>query len=266
PSPGHLLLAIDYSFIELRTLAVVCEARFGFSKLGDTIRAGIDPHCYTAAMLLGMTLPEFMALANTVDEVEIDGRPVRRKGYWFEQYRQAAKAVNFGVPGGLCARSLVSYAQSTFGITMTIQEAEERRRMLIDTIYPELNDRDGYLADDGMAILARNLKARVHDCWEGLDWKDGRNPGIVKAVQNLVRGSATKADGSAYNASFVRRTWETLADLNRNGDPRLTEMLESRKGGAELHHLLFDQAVTTLTGRVRGGVSYTQARNTPFQS
>src|SRR5262249_40690961 len=55
-TPGHLLMAVDYAAIELRTLAAVCEARFGYSRLADTIRDGIDPHCYTAAMLLGITL------------------------------------------------------------------------------------------------------------------------------------------------------------------------------------------------------------------
>ncbi len=60
PSLGHLLLCVDYSYIELVTLAAVCEARFGFSRLGDVIRKGIDPHCYTAAMLAGVPLEEFM--------------------------------------------------------------------------------------------------------------------------------------------------------------------------------------------------------------
>ena len=60
PSPGYLLLIIDYSFVELVTLAAVCQARFGYSKLGDVIRNGVDPHCYTAAMLAGVPLKEFM--------------------------------------------------------------------------------------------------------------------------------------------------------------------------------------------------------------
>ena len=53
-SPGHVLLIVDYSFIELRTLAAVCEARYGSSRLAEVIRAGVDPHAYTAAMFEGM--------------------------------------------------------------------------------------------------------------------------------------------------------------------------------------------------------------------
>jgi hypothetical protein len=42
-SPGHFLLAIYYSFIELRTLAAVCLQRYVRSVLADVIRQGIDP-------------------------------------------------------------------------------------------------------------------------------------------------------------------------------------------------------------------------------
>ena len=37
-SPGHLLLAVDYDFIELCTLGAVCEARYGTSVLANVIR------------------------------------------------------------------------------------------------------------------------------------------------------------------------------------------------------------------------------------
>jgi hypothetical protein len=266
PSPGHLLLAIDYTFIELRTLAAVCEARFGSSRLADTIRAGTDPHCYTAALLLNLTPEEFMALADAVDEVEIDGVTQRRKGYWFKKHRQHAKPVNFGVPGGLGAPSLVDYARNNYKVALTPEEAREKRGRLINEVYPELNERDGYLADDGVATLARNLKAQSDGCWEAIDRTGTKDPSVVRAVQKIVRGEATRADGTPYSPGFVWRTWEALNKLNRNGDPRLVELLEGRHGGKELHGILFGQGVVTLTGRVRGKVGYTQAKNTPFQS
>jgi hypothetical protein len=117
-----------------------------------------------------------------------------------------------------------------------------------------------------MESLAHHLKVRLEDCWEAFDWKGNKDSSIAKAVQNVVRGQKTKADKKPYNPGFVRRTWEALNDLNRNGNPRLVELLESRQGGEELHQLLFRQDVVTLTGRVRGKVSYTQSKNTPFQS
>jgi hypothetical protein len=56
PAPGHLLLAVDYAAIELRTLAAVCVKRYGRSVLADVIKRGVDPHAYTASMILGVPL------------------------------------------------------------------------------------------------------------------------------------------------------------------------------------------------------------------
>jgi hypothetical protein len=158
PAPGYFLLAIDYSYIELRTLAAVCEAKFGNSKLGDTIRDGMDPHCYTAAMFLDMDFNEFLRLEKAEDIVEIDGVPQKKKGYWYKKHRQGAKPINFGVPGGLGPGSLVSYARSNYKVELTFDQARQLREKLITSIYAELNPSTGYLADEGMAALARNLK------------------------------------------------------------------------------------------------------------
>jgi len=253
-SPGHLLLAIDYGYIELRTLAAVCEARYGPSRLADTIRAGNDPHSFTAAMFSGMSLDEFMALKGTPDGVKK-----------FKLYRQNAKAVNFGVPGGLGAAKLVDYACATYKVDMSIEQATANRNKLITDIYPELNEKTGYLSDDGMAILAHNLKARESDCWKKLDWKGTRDKSKVFCVQKVVRGKAVKKDGMPYKDSYVSSIWESLNDLNRNRDPRLTELLEGREECEELFRILFNQSVVTLTGRIRGDVDYCQKRNTPFQ-
>jgi hypothetical protein len=234
--------------------------------LADTIRAGNDPHCYTAAMFRGMSLADFMALERMEDEIESDGVKQKKRGYWYKKYRQYAKPVNFGVPGGLGVPSLVSYARNNYRVEMSFDQAKEKRRQLITTIYPELNETDGYLADESMAILAHNLKVRLEECWKLLDWKGTRDRAIVKSVQKIVRGSAVKVDGTPYKDHFVRGVWRALQNINRNGDPRLLELLEARRGGKELYKLLFRQDVVTLTGRVRGDVEFTQARNTPFQS
>jgi DNA polymerase I-like protein with 3'-5' exonuclease and polymerase domains len=58
PSPGHFLLAVDYSFIELRTLAAICLRRYGRSRLAEIILAGKDPHAHTAAIIMLNMSPE----------------------------------------------------------------------------------------------------------------------------------------------------------------------------------------------------------------
>lgn len=94
---GRLLIA-DYAAIELRTLAAVCQAKFGKTKLGEVITQGVDPHAFTAATIQHLTLEQFLALR----EHDRDR---------FRSGRQAAKAVNFGVPGGLGAARLRRYAE-----------------------------------------------------------------------------------------------------------------------------------------------------------
>jgi hypothetical protein len=54
-----------------------------------------------------------------------------------------------------------------------------------------------------------------------------------------------------------------LAGLNRN--PELKEALEKRQPSSELAAKVCHAGVATLTGRIRGRVRYSQARNTPFQ-
>jgi DNA polymerase I-like protein with 3'-5' exonuclease and polymerase domains len=120
PRPGYLFLIIDYAAIELRTLAAVCQQRYGFSKLADVIRAEIDPHSYTAAMFTGVSLEQFQQLPNK------------------KQLRQQAKAVNFGIPGGLGAAALATYAKHTYGVQMTVSQATKFRTMLTEQVYPEL--------------------------------------------------------------------------------------------------------------------------------
>ena len=70
PKPGSVFLTIDYSYIELVTLAAVCKARYGFSVLGQVIIDGIDPHSFTAAMFKGVPLEEFMKMKESANELE----------------------------------------------------------------------------------------------------------------------------------------------------------------------------------------------------
>src|SRR5262249_22790605 len=104
-SPGHFLLAVDYSAIELRTLAAACCQRYGQSTLADVIKQGRDPHEHTAAMMLGVPVDEFRQWKH--DET---------RKHQYAAARQAAKAVNFGVPGGLGAQRLMEYAKRTYHV------------------------------------------------------------------------------------------------------------------------------------------------------
>ena len=121
--PGYWLLQIDYSVLELRPLAQICLRRFGRSVLAELFRQGVDPHRYTAALLLGKSPDQFSQLP--LDEQK--------------KFRQRSKAVNFGVPGGLGAKSLVEYAKHSYRQEMTIDEARSFRKRLTRPTRPWAN-------------------------------------------------------------------------------------------------------------------------------
>jgi hypothetical protein len=257
-SPGHLLLAVDYSFIELRTFAATALQRYGWSDMADVIKAGVDPHAHTAAMMFGVPPEEFLTWKDNDAVAEtrtVDGKEeVIKLKDKFDKARQMAKPVNFGVPGGLGVASLVSYAHSTYKVDYTFEEAKERRELLTRKIYKEL---DLYLTEDGPALVARNLQAPL--------WQVRNELGDMhlSSVRKVLAGDPRRADGKPYQRTFVSRVWASLAGLNKN--PELKEALEKRQPGEALAAKVCHAGVATLTGRLRGRVRYSQARRTPFQ-
>jgi DNA polymerase I-like protein with 3'-5' exonuclease and polymerase domains len=237
PSPGFVFLGIDYSFIELRTLATVCESRYGKSRLADVIREGVDPHSFTASMFEGISIADFAKLPNR------------------KQLRQRAKALNFGIPGGLGAASLVAYAATAYGVELSFEQAASFRDRLISEVYPELSE---YLKDDLVEALSHNLQTsgfRVRSAFE--------TDGAIGAAKRIVAGKG-KASGADYSEGFVDRVWESLKALNQSR--RLADRIANREASEELSRDLFFSPVVTLTGRLRGRVGFSQSRNTPFQA
>jgi len=111
PRPGYLYALCDYSFVELVTLAQTCLDMFGWSKLADAINAGLDPHLDMAASDLGIPYAEALRRKADPDVTE---------------YRQRAKARNFGFPGGLGAGTYVAYAEG-YGVFLTEHEAKQEK-------------------------------------------------------------------------------------------------------------------------------------------
>jgi hypothetical protein len=244
------LFIADYKAIELRTLGAVCRARFDKSILADVIEQGVDPHAFTAAAIQGIPLDEFLALKNTDAEQ-------------FRKDRQAAKAINFGVPGGLGAKTLQAYAETQYGVSITEEQAEAFRSKLILKVYPELNDRNGYLADTSMAALARNLGLPESLVWDTFDSSRTHSPIAARGVSNVVRGR------SKASSRYQERVWiglEQLVLAAANVNDQVHHAIRARQGSLELHDQLYHQKSATLTGRIRDGVGFTESKNNPFQS
>ena len=171
-----------------------------------------------------------------------------------KQLRQQAKALNFGIPGGLGAGSLVSYAATAYGVELSFEEASSFREKLIKDVYPELGE---YLKDDPVSALAHNLRTsgfRVRTAFE--------TDRAIGAAKRIVAGKG-KASGEEYSEGFVDRVWESLKALNQSR--KLAERIADREASEQLSRDLFFSPVVTPTGRLRGRVGFSQSRNTPFQ-
>jgi hypothetical protein len=93
--PGRVLCSVDFSALELCTWAQVKLILFGRSVMADTINATGKPgalHTALAAALAGRTTEEMTAALESADAATKAGA---------KKYREAAKAGNFGFPGGM---------------------------------------------------------------------------------------------------------------------------------------------------------------------
>jgi hypothetical protein len=246
--PRHQLYVVDYAFIELRTLAATCLRYLGSSRLAETIREGRDPHVYTAALFMGQSYESFSeayhAEKKQATEARQQGKTIPTP---FQRARQAAKACNFGVPGGLGAQNLAQYARSTYGVDMTPEEARAFRERLIDEVYPELRE---YLKARPEVALAYNLRCSLREASLG-----------YRRLQPWYRASQQEMPSEGLYRRFV----EWLEPRSRFLPKGLKRALEKRRCSEALERWLCGEPAVTLTGRIRGGCLYTQSHNTPFQ-
>lgn len=126
PRPGYVFAHADFSGLELATVAEVCLRMLGYSKLGEALNAGIDPHCIVAARILGCDYDEAVRRYEAHDPIAINAR-------------QTGKVCNFGMPGGLGAQNLVLFAWSNYRVRITVQEARQLKALWL-SLYPEFND------------------------------------------------------------------------------------------------------------------------------
>jgi len=232
---GQLWFNIDYGYIELRSLAAVCRALFGWSKLAEAViehtnGGPIDPHQRTAAAILGVSVEEFLKLPKDQQK----------------KTRQAAKAVNFGRPGGLGDVKFRVYAKASYGVDFTVKEAKEAKKKWL-ALYPEI---ELYLGD-------KTEKA--------MKWQSGRKIELnwlrKKRLSDFLRSGNKKNFTDGELAEF----WELLTYLAeyKEDEQALADIAKQRITHRVINLLCY--RACTLTGRVRNNVKYTDGANTPFQ-
>ena len=238
PPPKHVFVICDFSFIELVTLAAHTTFRSGSSRLADAIRQGRDPHAFTASQVLGVEYDEFLLWKET--------RPAE-----YQARRQAAKAVNFGVGGGLGAERLRRLARNNYGVSMSGAEAAALRESVIRDVYPDIGH---HLDADAFTPLASNLGISE----EELEFQIDRRG--LWLIERVVAGQPP--DG--LDPVTEDQVWQALLELCQNR--RLMERILNREAGSELARDLFFYPAANFAGFARGRCGYTDRKNHPFQS
>ncbi len=153
PAPGKKFVIADYSQIELRVAAQIS----GDKRMTEAYLKGSDLHRLTAA-LISDTAPEKVTKAQ----------------------RQAAKAVNFGLVFGMGAAGLAQYAQQSYGVEMSLSQAENFRNRFFKA-YPGI-------ANWHRAV--QRAKPTEERSLSGRKFVFGENAGVSGLYNTPVQGTA----------------------------------------------------------------------------
>ena len=166
-----------------------------------------------------------------------------------DELRQKAKAINFGIPGGMGAGALSRWAEQNYNVEMSEEEARNWIKTFRQKTYPEI----------GKYLTGPNLTEKFTN-----------NIGSARQLNDQDIWLFKKAVSSGQVNQLAKKEQESLerflADCRQFGTKKETHQYLHpyvSKDQADLH--LFSEQVKTLTGRVQSKARYTQARNSPFQ-
>lgn len=155
PRPGTAYIDSDYVALELACVGQVTHDLFESSIHFDLYNQGVDLHAYLGAHLaLNSPLDTHPLLGDfqgAVREEGIGSNPMAlyeafkllkvhddedvRK--FFKHFRNFAKPVGLGFPGGLGAATMVDFARKTYKVILTEEQAKAFKAFWLDT-YPEM--------------------------------------------------------------------------------------------------------------------------------
>ena len=173
-APGHVLIASDYSQIELRILAHLS----GDPLLSRAFREKIDVHTQTAAEIFG-----------------IDPSKVGAKE------RRVAKAVNYGL----------SYGQSDFGLARVLDIPRAEAKLYSDRYFARVPTIRAFM--DGIAVKAR-AEGGVHTLlgrWRPIPELAVKNAVVRKAAERVAQNTPMQGAGADILKLAMLRTTARLA-------------------------------------------------------
>jgi DNA polymerase I-like protein with 3'-5' exonuclease and polymerase domains len=202
PHEGNVFVQADYTTQELFTLADTMKHQGIDGPLLRAIKDGVDLHRFTASLLTGKPMPDI-----TKDD------------------RQAAKVLNFGIPGGLGPAKIAFTAKKDYGLAWSVHEAREAKRKYLRKFW----DIAEYLKRLQTSLNANLIRVSQRGCAYWANEIGLSNGYTVLGLKKAMQDHPNRA---------IRRL---ISDAERNN------------------------TVVLPSGRQRAGCLFTEAANTGFQ-
>lgn len=208
PREGKVFASIDYSSVEMVTLAQVCLHFFGHSKMAEAIREGKDLHVMLAGHLL-----EAEGIVKTYEEWEAIYKDKEHPlNELISDRRQQAKAANFGFPGGLGVPVFIETSRKAYGVEFTFNQAEDLKKLWF-SMWPEMSRRTGYfkmISDASKSLTGRFVVKQLYSnrLRGGCSYTSGANT----YFQGLAADGAKAAMWALYKACYLGELPDFMKD------------------------------------------------------
>lgn len=241
-SEGFVYVSSDYKQIELCALSQVCLELIGWSNMAEAIKNGKDLHILFAAVLLNITYEEAVRRYEMKPIGKTDkGKPILHPlKIEIDEFRQRAKAANFGFPGGLGWRRFKTYAKQ-YKVLLTDSESEVIRNNWLATfaeipIYFKLIDR--MIKSTGSVTQLRTQRVRggltyseaCNTLFQGLT-ADGAGHAVNRASEEMYLVPSSPLYGSRlvafiYDELIIESPKKKASDAAKRLDQIMVEAMQ----------------------------------------
>jgi hypothetical protein len=254
PARDHVLIDADLAQIELVVLGSVWwyQMQYG-SSLFDLVNSGQDVHRLIAAAVLNKPVADVT-----------------------REERNSVKAVSFGRPGGMGAKTLQKIARTKYGLELTLEDVESRIAAY-HQLCPELDRHLDDEFDSGLEIAERLQLTQWHQACFTCTAPPPPSPETIAPVGymgwmllKVLRNAEPATNGGRpYTPEELEFLWTHAQQLAGDLDAGLAQDLADRKPSLALwkaaRNLFGRRPVFTYTGRIRANAKFCAARNTLFQ-
>lgn len=218
---GYVIASVDYGALELCSTAQCTYNLFGYSKHRDKINEGYDLHAYLGSGLAMYTDPTCIdgevhdrdAAYRALVKHRKDRIPDEDKSPEAEyrrtvkklaaKYRDMAKPVGLGYPGGLGSKTMVVFAKTVYHVDFTAEQADTFRDLWLAT-YPEMKDYFDWV-NKQVDYENRESDGSSKYCYETPGFRRFRAGATYCAVANGASMQSLSADGAKRSVAWLQR-------------------------------------------------------------